>query len=337
MLRKLEIILPADAAQELRGLLAEKDLLANWQQAVLGERIMVHLLVETPRAEKLLDALEGHFGHLPDFRVIVLRPHVVLPAPKEPEREKERDDAGETDEAKEVPPPQRVARAELLEQLSAGAEVGRVYLVTVVLSSIVASVGLVRDNIAVIIGAMVIAPLLTPNMALALAATLGDLKLARKALRTLGIGIALALLFAIALGMVLDFDPQTPQVLARTDVSVGDVILALASGAAGALAFTAGVSAGLVGVMVAVALLPPLIVTGLYTGAGESALALRAVQLLAINVVSVNLAAILTFLWQGLRPRTWWEADRARRATRVAVAIWGSLLALLIGLLWFGG
>jgi len=193
----------------------------------------------------------------------------------------------------------------------------------------VAAIGLYRDSVAVIIGGMVIAPLLTPNMALSLATTLGDRDLARKSVLTNLSGLALAAAFSLLIGLVLPV-AENPEIARRTVASVADAVLALAAGCAGALAFTAGAPAGLVGVMVAVSLLPPLVVAGLMAGAGRPGPAGGALLLLAMNVICVNLAGVATFLATGVRPRTWWEKDRARRASRRAVVAWSVLLALLV-------
>jgi uncharacterized hydrophobic protein (TIGR00271 family) len=113
---------------------------------------------------------------------------------------------------------------------------------------------------------MVIAPLLGPNVALSLATTLGDGDLARTALKTNAVGIGLALALSVCLGLILAVDPNIHEIASRTEVSLSDVVLALVAGGAGALAFTSGVPAALVGVMVAVALLPPLVTCGLLLG-----------------------------------------------------------------------
>ncbi|MGC1951284.1 MAG: DUF389 domain-containing protein, partial [Gammaproteobacteria bacterium] len=106
-----------------------------------------------------------------------------------------------------------------------------------------------------------------------------------------------------------------------------------ASGCAGALAFTTGVSATLIGVMVAVALLPPLVTFGLLLGGGHSALAMGALSLFLMNLICVNLAGVMTFLVQGIRPAIWWEKDRAVKATRLAILLWVALLAALGGMI----
>jgi uncharacterized membrane protein len=111
---------------------------------------------------------------------------------------------------------------------------------------------------------------------------------------------------------------------------MGDVALALASGAAGALAFTTGASSALIGVMVAVALLPPLVTCGLLFGAGHGAMAMGALLLFLTNMICINLAGVATFLLQGIRPLSWWEAKVARKATLRAMLLWVVLLAALV-------
>jgi uncharacterized membrane protein len=120
----------------------------------------------------------------------------------------------------------------------------------------------------------------------------------------------------------------------RTVVSLDSIGLALASGAAAVLSLTTGLSTVLVGVMVAVALLPPATTVGLMLGVGETELAKGAMLLLAVNIVSVNLAAKLTFLFKGVRPRTWIEKQKATQSSSVYFLIWIITLIVLGVLIW---
>ena len=201
------------------------------------------------------------------------------------------------------------------------------------LSTIVATIGLHRNNVTIIIGAMVIAPLLGPNMALALGTTLGDLSLLKRAIRTSLAGIAMAVVLSIIIGALTNVDPAVSEIASRTQVGLGDIVVALASGCAGALAFTTGVSAALIGVMVAVALLPPLVTFGLLLGTGHSSFATGALSLFLMNLICVNLASIITFMMQGIHPTTWWEKGAAIKATRIAICLWTFLLAALVALI----
>ncbi|MCC5925927.1 MAG: TIGR00341 family protein [Bacteroidetes bacterium] len=229
----------------------------------------------------------------------------------------------------------RVSREELYTDITDGLGVSWVYIVMVILSTIVASLGVIRDSTAVVIGAMVIAPLLAPNVGLALATVLADIKLGIMALKTNGIGILVGLLLSVFLGFILEVDSSVNEIAMRTNVELADIALALASGAAGVLAYTLGMSAAVIGVMVAVALLPPLATAGILLGNGELALAGYAFLLLVTNIICVNLAAITTFILQGVRPRSWYKSARADRANRIAIGLWISLLIILGVIIYF--
>ena len=129
---------------------------------------------------------------------------------------------------------------------------------------------------AVIIGAMVIAPMLTPNLSPSLATALGDLPMARATLKPSLWAFRFAIVLSAALGFLLPVDPYLREISSRTSIGLMDIVLALASGASEALSFTSAALAVLIGVAVAVALIPPLVVFGLLLGAGYLSLALGA-------------------------------------------------------------
>jgi len=256
----------------------------------------------------------------------------AVPMPEETAKEAERV-AAPAPTKKKAKYSDRVSREELYDDVSSGAKLSKVYLVMVVLSAIVAAIGLIRDDVAVVVGAMVIAPLLGPNVALALGVTLGDVSLTLRAFKTNAMGIGLAFAVSFLAGALFPVDPSVKEILTRTDTNLADVALALAAGAAGALAYTSAVPASLVGVMVAVALLPPLVTAGLLAGAGHTTLALGALVLVLTNVTCINLSGIFTFLAQRVRPRTWWEEKSAKKATRRAITLWMFILLLLFAVI----
>ena len=142
--------------------------------------------------------------------------------------------------------------------------------------------------------------------------------------------LLLALVLSLSFGAVFTVDATLPEVALRTDIGLADVALALAAGVAGALSFTRGVSTALIGVMVAVALLPPLVAVGLLLGSGQMGAAYGAFLLLCTNVVCVNLAGVVTFFAQGIQPMKWYEAEQAKRSIRIALPLWLFALAVLI-------
>ena len=224
-------------------------------------------------------------------------------------------------------------REKLYNSVAVGADLHANYMLLVALSTIVAGIGLVSDNVAVVVGAMVIAPLLGPNLALALAAALGDRALMVKAAGTSAAGIGLAILFPAAFSLLAPVALDSRELLLRTSVDYDGIALGLASGAAAALSLTTGLSTTLVGVMVAVALLPPAATAGLMLGAGHTELATGALALLVVNVISVILSAEIVFVFKGITPHRWFERKEAHQSIALTIAIWLALLtafALLI-------
>ncbi|MEZ5993446.1 MAG: TIGR00341 family protein [Planctomycetota bacterium] len=319
-LRMIELILPRDHAERLKESFDATDfeVLGMWTEDLDDDKKLVRVLASAGGTEAVLDDFEKRFSWLKDYRVVLLPAEATLPRIPEPKPE---------DKPKKVVG--RINREELYTDVLETAKLSRVFVVMVALSTVVAAVGLVRDSSVIVLSAMVIAPLLGPNIALALAATLGDRQLGRTAMRSSAAGFSLAIVMAVLYGLIFRVSPNTSEIASRTRVGFGDIALALAAGTAGALSLTTGASGTLIGVMVAVALLPPTIVTGMLIGSGHFGAAVGAAELVAINLVCLILAAIVTFLAQGIRPTSWWEAQSAKKATRRALIAGGILLALL--------
>jgi uncharacterized hydrophobic protein (TIGR00341 family) len=297
-------------------------------QPVEGERQSFRMLVADENRQAVLDSLQDLLGDAENTRIVVLPVEGVLPRP---EALPESGETRNTGSGKTT----GTTREELYYQISKGAWLDSNFLVLVALSTVVAAIGLLGDNVAVLVGAMVIAPLLGPNLALAFAATLGDRDLMRDALRTNLVGLGLALLLSVAIGRIWPAINAGAEIMTRTDVGFDGVALALASGAAAALSLASGVSSALVGVMVAVALLPPTATLGMMLAGGHMELASGAALLLAVNIVSVNLAATLTFLAKGVRPRTWLEKRQARQSAAWVAVFWSAALLVLSLALYF--
>jgi uncharacterized hydrophobic protein (TIGR00341 family) len=342
-LRMIEMALPENKLHAVEEVISEREevldvrmqkVAGSWKIPQMGvwkdrfstEQVLIKMLVPAERSQNLLDLLDGHFGKEEGFRINIYDVQASLPPV--PEVGRSAADAIAARNSQE-----RISREELHQDLEEASKATNIYIALIVLSSIVAAIGVLNDNVAVIIGAMVIAPMLGPNVALSLATTLGDLSLARSALKTNLMGILIAIALSILIGVILPIDPSLKEIASRTHVGSMDIVLALASGAAGALSFTTAAPAVLIGVAVAVALLPPLVTSGLLLGAGYESLALGALSLFLVNIICVNLAGVATFLAQGIAPRKWWEADRARKATFIALAVWILLLAILIVIL----
>lgn len=329
--RMLELVASPETAEEARKVAQEEDVMGVWIDRLEDKNAIVRILVNRDQTEALSDTLAQKFSKEEGFRMMLFSVEATVPQPKVEEEEEEK---GEEEES-EQNIVGRVSREELYSDVTSNSELNWVYISLVLLSTLVAGVGLVRDDVAVIIGAMVIAPLLGPNVSMALSATLGDLELGWRSLKANAAGIFSSLGLALIMGFLMHVDLESQQILNKTTVNLGDITIALAAGSAGVLAFTRGVPAAIVGVMVAVALLPPLVNVGLLLGAGHTNLAVGSIILTLTNLICINLAGILTFLVQGVRPRTWWEAKKAKKAVRAAIAIWSVLLIILAVIIWY--
>lgn len=316
-MKYVEVVAEAGSSETVSAI-AKKFEAYDFRMGTAGEDGMqqMRLLVADDKVQAVLDALQNVLGAQPSARILVLPIETTLPKPPEEEREAE-ESATETREA-------------LYDDVEKNSRLDLNFVVLVILSTVVAAIGLIKNNIAVVIGAMLIAPLLGPNLAFGLGTALGDISLMRKSALTAAVGIALAVALSVAIGFFWPFDVLSPELAARTEVGLASVALALASGAAAALSLTTGLSSVLVGVMVAVALLPPAAALGLMLGRGAFGLALGAGLLLAINVVCVNLAGNVVFFVRGIRPRTWWEKEKAKRAMVIYVLVWLVTLIILL-------
>lgn len=323
-MRLIEATFPDEFAQRvIKAVVRAKPV--HWrmdQPGVDGLRAL-HALVDGGEGQKLIDALQSILDEdEPRWRLVVMPVEATLPALKPP------------DSAEEKRRKRTIAlREELYQDISKGAKLDLDYVVLTALSTIVAAIGLNADNVAVVIGAMVIAPLLGPMLAFNFAAALGDTALLWRALRTAAVGIVVGFAVSMALGRALGVDLGSDELSSRTIVGLDSVALALASGAAAALSIVTGLSTTLVGVMVAVALLPPAAAAGLYLGATQPELAMRAALLLAVNIVCVNLAALTVYRWKGVAPRTWLERRSAKRSVWVNLVAWAVLLAALVAVI----
>jgi len=325
-LRLIEMVLQEKNSEKIQELLKEHKVLENRQVRLSDGEILVRILLEAEQSEPILDLLEQQCANMEEARVVILPVEATLP----------RDKIELVDSPEQQQPEKkksRISREELYEDIKDAARCSWVYLAMTVLSTIVAVVGFYNNSVAIIIGAMVIAPSIGPSMALSLATTLGDLSLLWRAFLTGLAGVGTSMVLSVIIGSIVHVDPTLTEVASRTSVGLGDITVALAAGCAGALAFTTGVSATLIGVMVAVALLPPLVAFGMLLGSGQLALSLGALSFFFMNMICVNLAGIITFLVQGILPATWWEKGRAKKATFIAIGLWVFLLTVLIGLI----
>jgi uncharacterized hydrophobic protein (TIGR00271 family) len=206
------------------------------------------------------------------------------------------------------------------------------FFLMLALSSVIATGGIVTDSTAVVVGAMIIAPLMTPILATALSTVTGD---GRNAIRSLLIAAGGTALVVAVAALITRLAPSgvqlagNTQVAARTAPRVIDLVIALAAGAAGAFAIARqDVPEVLPGVAVSISIVPPLCVAGAALVEGSPQLAGGALLLFATNFFAILLAAVCVFAAMGFTRIALREYTPHARIIGIAVIVVGTLLLL---------
>ncbi|MDZ8222484.1 DUF389 domain-containing protein [Nostoc sp. ChiVER01] len=198
----------------------------------------------------------------------------------------------------------RGSQPEQLQQLQtdllAESTLDSAYIILIVSSCAIATLGLLSNSAAVIIGAMIIAPLMLPIRGLAFGALQADIILFRKGVIAVALGTLLAVAIAFTLGLLVGLPSYGSEVLARSRPTLLDLGIAVAAGGiSGYAKVETKISTSLAGTAIAVALMPPICVIGLGLAQGNWSLSLGATLLYLTNLLGIALSCMVTFLVAG--------------------------------------
>ena len=313
-------------AEDVLSLIQQANPADYWQDNGQGDRSSFRLLVEESQLQQVIDTLKETIAHLPQGRLIVELVDAVHPEPVHRAAVSEVSFFG------------GLSREELQSKANEGVAFNLNFMILLFLSTVVAAIGLHEGDLAAVIGAMVIAPMLQPHIAFSLGASLGDFSLMKRAAQINLFGLVFVLGVAYLFGIFWPGEGSMNPVLeSRTTIEYSHLGLALAAGAAAVLSLISGVSSALVGVMVAVALLPPLVASGLLAGSGHWAQAEGALWLAFANIVCINIASKLVFLLHGVRPSGLNEKKRATITLLWSYGAWLVMFIAIIGIIYYKG
>ena len=212
---------------------------------------------------------------------------------------------------------------EVYHELRAASRPSINYFVLIAASAVIATLGLLLNSPAVIIGAMLVAPLMSPIVSSGMAIVTGDIQMLRSALSATLQGVLLAIFLGIVSTLISPLATATSEVLARTRPNLLDLLVALVSGVAGAYAIgRKEVGAALPGVAIAAALVPPVASIGIGIALGSLPVALGAALLFTTNLVAIIFSSAVIFLLLGMRPPKRPERQRwLRQGLIVSVAL----------------
>lgn len=226
-----------------------------------------------------------------------------------------------------IPQIAREDRVELVDRVQSNAEWNFDFVALMVLAASIAAFGLIQNSAAVVIGAMLVAPLMTPIIGLGLSLVHGNLVLAKLSIRAIWRGIAVAMVAGLTIGLIdSEFSEPTREIFARTRPGIIDIAVAFLSGIAAAYAQSRpNLLAALPGVAIAAALVPPIVASGLLLALWELQLALGAFVLFVINMVAIILASMLVLFAVGIR-----KTKQQKWSGRVSIALMATFGCLFI-------
>ncbi|HEO65414.1 MAG TPA: TIGR00341 family protein [Spirochaetes bacterium] len=224
---------------------------------------------------------------------------------------------------------EEVEKLQLYESISLGARLDKEFLVLLIGSCLIATFGLFQDSSAVIIGAMLIAPLMMPILGFSLGIIWGDKKLLKRSVWTLLIGSVFVLMISVGLTLAIPGVVFNDQINARIHPNLYDILIALASGFVGAYAYAnPKISSSISGVAISVALMPPICAVGISLGLNDFQAVIGSFLLYLTNLVSIALAASLVFWRLRIHPVTEGKDEVKGRAKRKVVL--ASILLVMI-------
>lgn len=220
-----------------------------------------------------------------------------------------------------------VDRVDVLQHVDEAGTLGPRYAFMTLMSAGIAMLGLLQGSGAVIIGAMLISPLMGPIVEMGMALATFDLRTLRESLKTMAVGVALAVAICFLIVWVSPLQAATPEIISRTEPSLFDLLVAIFSGLAGGYATVTRKGETIVGVAIATALMPPLAVVGYGLAVGNWAIAGGAGFLFMTNLLAIALSVTIMARWYGFG-----RTDTPQQTALQAALIIGAFVLLSIPL-----
>lgn len=327
-MRLVEIAVPAGQRTSVLDTLDSLDIdyVVTEAEGKESYEAVISIALPVAAVETVLDDLRAS-GLTEDARTVVVGAETVI--------SREYDELAEHVETEESTEDQ-IARQELETRARDLTPTLPIYLIMTVVSVLVATAGLLLNSPAVVVGSMVIAPLIGPALSASVGTVINDDALFRSGFSYQVVGVVGAILaaaiFAGILRITLLVPPGEevlviPEVAERLRPDLLSLFIALGAGVAGILSLTTGISAALVGVMIAAALIPPAAAAGVAIAWGEPILAIGATVLVLVNLISINLMGLITLWVSGYRPERFFETDHARRQLLQQLGLYGVAVA----------
>ena len=322
-MRLVQVVVPDEKREDIVSALRDRELGVSTTKETSGEddRTVVSFVVPADAVEQVLDELYD-VGLKEEWYIVSIETEFA--SYKGVDEVQNR--WGKT--------PNRVAPRTLRSKAKDMRRNTRSYLWLMVLSTVIATAGLLIGSPAIVVGSMVLAPIVSPMLTASIGLVRDDQRMVFDSVQMQGVGLGLAVVGATAFSWLLKTGLAVPAELAvgnveliaiRFSPSILSVVVGLAAGAAGSFSLATKGQVTIVGVMVAAALIPTAAAAGIGFAWGRPAVGVGSTVLLTMTIVAVNLGAYLTFKYMGYEPdevdRGVFAADSPRQIVTLAVTV----------------
>lgn len=223
------------------------------------------------------------------------------------------------------------AREEIVTTSEQGTRLSRTFFVLATTSALIATGGLLMSNVAVVVGAMVIAPVFQPLVGVATGVAIGRPKLALLGARSISIALLIAFVVGALLTLLTPLVHMNESLSARADLHIYDILVALGAGAAAGYTITRNDRTAFIGIVVAASIVPTACAMGIGLADGQFDLLRASAITVGANVVSVVVAIVLVFQFERLRAADAIDKKGGERMTRLTIGVGTAVLVVLTG------
>ncbi|ELY49013.1 TIGR00341 family protein [Natronorubrum bangense] len=334
-MRLVQLTIPTGKRQTILETLDERgiDYVMTDENSDRKYTAVVYFPLPASAVEPVLDEIQDA-GIDDDAYTVVVDAETVVSRRFEALREEYENGDVETD---------RISRQELQAEADSLTPTFSVYSVMTIISAVVATAGLLLDSPAVVVGSMVIAPLIGPALGASVGSVIDDEELFRHSVSYQVVGVVLAIVAAAVFAWsvrTMNIVPPGLDITGVDEISerlapdLLSLAIALGAGIAGIISIATGTSVALVGVMIAAALIPPAAAAGIAIAWGQPSAAIGSTALVLVNVLSVNLAGLLTLWYVGYRPENLFSLDKTQQ--RVRRRVFGLAVIVLVFAVFLG-
>lgn len=208
------------------------------------------------------------------------------------------------------------------------------FILLAIMAAVIASLGLILNNIPVIVGSMVIAPVFGPIVAIAIGIVLADFKLMMQGVLSEATVLLIAVIVGLLMGLIVPNVVINSALKTRMFPTVADLFVALAAGSAGAYSLISGIKSQLIGVVIAAALIPVMCTIGIGVSLANSMMVSGGLLLLGGNYLGLILATVGVFYFKGLKPQIWYKFKAQKLVKKSLVLILVAVIILSLPLSW---